>query len=950
MAAPIELRILGSIDLGGGDGPEARLVLAHPKRLALLSYLAVHRPHAYHRRDELYALLWPEADAERARNSLRQAVHQIRRALGQDVITGRGDDEIALSQRVECDAAEFARRIAADDVAGALALYRGDLLASFHAGDAPGFEEWLEAERGRLRSLACGAAWTLSRAREAAGAGGEAATWARWAASREPLDEVAQQRLIATLDRLGDRAGALRAYEEFAVRLRAEFEADPAAETQALIAGVRARSTALAPATRHGPGLAPETGRVRDASGEAAPRRSRAWQLYAAGALTVLVLATVWGRARSGRPGAPLDAGLVAVAPFRVAGADSSLGFLREGMLDLLATALTGEGGLRATDPRTVVSAWPRVRGGGPADLPDSGALQRARGIGAGYVLVGSVVGTREQLTLTGRLLDTWRGGTRAQVTVTGRLDSLPRLVDALAARLLSQGAAEPALRLASLAGVPLPALKAYLDGRRAFRAGLYDVALLELWRAVALDSTFASAWLELVRVADWIPGSDAGARAGPRAWSLRGRLGAADRAQLVAALGPGYPAPTTHGQRLAAWEDVVRLAPEQPEAWYGLGDTRFHLGRLLGRDSGFAQAEPAFARAVALDSAFTAPLVHLVQIAVLRGDLPAARRLAALYASRDSTSESAAYVRWRVAVALGDSATSRAIEAGMDTLPVGVLNLIAGWASQDGVAVETAWRAARTAVRRASGPDADYAMRVFMVLAANLGRFAERESVRQRWLKAQSRPTDRDAEIIEEAMVLDGDSVAGRAALARLQAGARRSRSESAACASASWILLRVGAPADTAGLGAAFLTCVRQLPAGATLGLRALFAARTGAPSLERLLVDVDSARLASTTSGAGNFWSLVEGEARMMRGEYGRARDAFRRREMGSGEAAAYWATMLRSEGRAAELAGDTLGAVHAYRHYLALRDAPDPAARAFADSVRASLARLERSSRS
>jgi len=141
-----------------------------------------------------------------------------------------------------------------------------------------------------------------------------------------------------------------------------------------------------------------------------------------------------------------------------------------------------------------------------------------------------------------------------------------------------------------------------------------------------------------------------------------------------------------------------------------------------------------------------------------------------------------------------------------------------------------------------------------------------------------------------------------------------------------------------------------VRQLPAGATLGLRALFAARTGAPSLERLLADVDSARLASTASGAGNFWSLVEGEARMMRGEYARARDAFRRREIGSGEAAAYWATMLRYEGRAAELAGDTLGAVRAYRHYLALRGAPDPAARSYADSVRVSLARLERSSRS
>jgi len=953
MTAPIALRVLGSTDLGGGDAPEARLVLAHPKRLALLSYLAVHRPYAYHRRDELYALLWPDADVERARNSLRQAVHQIRRALGQDTIAGRGDDEIALSPRVECDAVEFARRVAAHDLAGALALYRGDLLASFHAGDAPGFEEWLEAERGRLRALACGAAWTLSQEREGAGAGGEAAVWARWAASREPLDEVAQQRLIATLDRLGDRSGALRAYEEFAGRLRAEFEAEPAAETQALIAGVRARSMPLAPATRHGPAVPPDADRGaepwRGAPAAAAPRRSRAWQLYVAGALTVLVLAGVWSSTRSGRARAPLDAGLVVVAPFRVVGADSSLGFLREGMLDLLAATLTGEGGLRATDPRTVASVWPHRANDGLYDLADRAALEAARAIGGASLLLGSVVGHSEQLTLTGTLLDARRGALRAQVSVRGRLDSLPMLVDALAARLLSQGAGEPPLRLPSLTSRSLPALEAYLDGRRAFRAGRYDAALAELWRAVDMDPAFASAWLELVRVSDWIPGSDERARAARTAWSLRGSLSAADRAQLVAALGPSYPASMTHGQRLGAWEDAVRLAPAQPEAWYGLGDTRFHLGQLLGRDNGFAQAEAAFERAVALDSSFTAPLAHLVQIAILRGGTRTVRRLAALYADRDSTSESAAYLRWRVAVALGDRATARAIEAALDTLPVGVLDQIASWASLDGVGVETAWRAAQTAVRRASPREADYAMRVFMVLAANLGRFTEREAVRQRWLKQQSRPVDRDAEILEEALVLDGDSAAGRAALARLEGHAPARTVGPAACAPASWMLLRPEAQADTVGLGARVETCVRTLLPSATLGTRVLSAARTSDPALTQLLVEVDSARLASVPSGAGNFWSLVEGVALLSRGEYARAREAFRQREIGSGEAAAYWATLLRYEGRAAELAGDTLGAVHAYRHYLALRDAPDPPARIYADSVRAALARLEHRAR-
>ena len=51
-------------------GPRAPFVLAHPQRLALLTYLAAAGGNAFHRRDELFALLWPDADTERARNTL----------------------------------------------------------------------------------------------------------------------------------------------------------------------------------------------------------------------------------------------------------------------------------------------------------------------------------------------------------------------------------------------------------------------------------------------------------------------------------------------------------------------------------------------------------------------------------------------------------------------------------------------------------------------------------------------------------------------------------------------------------------------------------------------------------------------------------------------------------------------------------------------------------------
>ncbi len=68
-------------------------------------------------------------------------------------------------------------------------------------------------------------------------------------------------------------------------------------------------------------------------------------------------------RRRHGLSGGPADARVVAVLPFRVAGADPALQYLREGMVDLLAIKLTGEGGPRAADPRAVLSAWRRAGG-----------------------------------------------------------------------------------------------------------------------------------------------------------------------------------------------------------------------------------------------------------------------------------------------------------------------------------------------------------------------------------------------------------------------------------------------------------------------------------------------------------------------------------------------------------------------------------------------------------
>ena len=98
----IRFRALGTLDLTRSEGvspspsTSLRSVLAQPKRLALLAYLAFARPRGFHRRDRLLAMFWPDASEERARASLNRAIYFLRREIGEGCIISRGDDEVAI--------------------------------------------------------------------------------------------------------------------------------------------------------------------------------------------------------------------------------------------------------------------------------------------------------------------------------------------------------------------------------------------------------------------------------------------------------------------------------------------------------------------------------------------------------------------------------------------------------------------------------------------------------------------------------------------------------------------------------------------------------------------------------------------------------------------------------------------------------------------------------------
>jgi TolB-like protein/DNA-binding SARP family transcriptional activator/Tfp pilus assembly protein PilF len=241
----IELRVLGSLDLRGSQGEALLSVLAQPKRVALLAYLAVATPHGCQRRDKLLGLFWAERDQEHARAALRTAIYFLRQSLGEEVLASRTDEEVGLAEgAVWCDAVAFEGALDAGELEEALELYRGDLLEGFYISEAPEFERWLEGERSRLQGRAAEAAWALAAAEEGKGNRVEAAHWARRAAALTPDDEGVLRRLVELLSRVADRAGAVREYEAFAGRLKEDVGLEPSAEMQALIASIREQEVA----------------------------------------------------------------------------------------------------------------------------------------------------------------------------------------------------------------------------------------------------------------------------------------------------------------------------------------------------------------------------------------------------------------------------------------------------------------------------------------------------------------------------------------------------------------------------------------------------------------------------------------------------------------------------------------------------------------------------------
>jgi serine/threonine-protein kinase len=236
----IELRTLGALELRYRGEPRPGGSALQSKRLVLLAYLAASPANGFRRRDTLLGLFWPELDQEHARGSLRQALHTMRKALGEGAIVTRGESEIGLDATlITTDARGLEAYLADGNPVEALSHYRGEFLEGVFVADAsPELEEWIAAERIRLRRVASKAAWAAA---EKPAGRGETGQYVRRAVLLSGADEAALRKGIALLDRMGDRAAAAALFEEFASRVARDLDVQPSAESQAAMRAVRER-------------------------------------------------------------------------------------------------------------------------------------------------------------------------------------------------------------------------------------------------------------------------------------------------------------------------------------------------------------------------------------------------------------------------------------------------------------------------------------------------------------------------------------------------------------------------------------------------------------------------------------------------------------------------------------------------------------------------------------
>ncbi len=353
----LRIAVLGGVRLSLGAGP---LPLASRKARALLAYLAF-QASAPVSRERLAGLFWSDVSDAQARNSLRQALFELREGLAaggcRELLAGR--DELWLTPgRYRLDVEDLLAALAAGDAAAAeqveptgtmrlLAEYEelGSLFADWVIEIRQGTQK--EMQRRLERGFS-----DVSRAPQLRRA------FAQAALRLDPMHEAACRVVMELAARDGEIGIALRAYSALYEVLGAELDMEPSEATQQLAVEIKRSGLAPSPATVE----------------------------------------------RGGAPSAEGSLPSIVVMPFQVWPKTAETAWLAAGAMEGVVHSLSGVEHLRIIARATAMAV--AARGGPEVHDPRSlGAL-----LGVRYVLTGSVQMFGGELRLAFELAEAERG------------------------------------------------------------------------------------------------------------------------------------------------------------------------------------------------------------------------------------------------------------------------------------------------------------------------------------------------------------------------------------------------------------------------------------------------------------------------------------------------------------------------------------------------------------
>jgi TolB-like protein len=451
--------------------PERRLVRFSTRKASLLFAALVLAERRGLRREQLSEVLWPGRGDAQARNSLRQALVDLRGSFpahSDAPIRIEGDHETValMADPSEADVWLFDQKTEEGqtaDLAFAADLYRGDLLAGAVLPDVE-LDEWFGPYQSRYRRKALQLVEQLSLAVAAPGSAEEAAceSLAERLLSADATAEAAHRALIRIHAHRGHENVAMRQFELCRTALKKHFDLEPEAQTSSLADSLRSRERA----DRRRP--MPEPALASPLPVRAVPNRQH-------------------------------DRPSVAVLPFQNLSGDTEQEYFADGIVEDIITALAHFRHL-VVIARNSSFAYR----GRPVDISHVG-----RELGVRYVVEGSVRRSGDRLRIAAQLIDASTGAHLWADRFDGIMAQVFDLQDQVASGIV--GAITPKMEEAEIERAKhkptenLDAYDYYLRGLAVFDQSVgsreaTDEVLQLFMKAVARDPEFAVAYARAAR------------------------------------------------------------------------------------------------------------------------------------------------------------------------------------------------------------------------------------------------------------------------------------------------------------------------------------------------------------------------------------------------------------------------------------------------------------------